>query len=307
MWNCPAPACSPSSEAPRACRGDPNLPTALLIALSLLAAPPPAPDTLPQPDPKAWWEESWPAPPEALDPLGGRRPGRGEAPPPIDNGVDPLMYRLWGLPPLQSQLVRRGEAVLEVWARPSRGVRQAVIRVTLRRDGKAFVQARAGLGCCEPAIARRIAFDEPLPPEKAAAVRALIDDPMWRAPRFVVVEEPGGGTAAVCVDGVSWDVTLVTPGASRHLRRACLDEEAGSIAPALQAALDAALGLEPRFDVIFPRGADQTAARKAWEDLLARGGRLRPAPADRPHPQPLPTPLDEPGVERQSPPREDLS
>jgi hypothetical protein len=186
LWNCPAQASSPSSEAPRACRGDPHLPTALLIALALLAAPPPAPDILPQPDPKAWWDETWPAPPEALDPLGGRRAGRGETSPPIDNGVDPLMYRLWGLQPLQSQLVRRGEAVLEVWARPSRGVRQAVIRITLRRDGKAFVQARAGLGCCEPAIARRIAFDEALSPEKAAAVRAVLDDPMWRAPRFVV-------------------------------------------------------------------------------------------------------------------------
>ena len=255
-----------------------------------MAAPPPSPDVLPEPDPKAWWEEAWPAPPEAADPLGDRRAGRGEVSPPVDNGVDPLMYRLWGLPPLQSQLVRRGEAVLEVWARPARGVRQVVIRVTLRRDGKAFVQARAGLGCCEPAISRRIAFDEPLPPEKAAAVRALIDDPLWRAPRFVVVEEPGGGAAPVCVDGVSWDVTLVTPGASRHLRRACLDEEAGSIAPALQAALDAALGLEPRFDVLFPRGADQTAAREAWENLLARGGRLRPAPDDRPQP------LDQPPV-----------
>jgi hypothetical protein len=37
---------------------------------------------------------------------------------PIDNGVDPLLYRLWGLQPLQSQLIKRGELVLEVWARP---------------------------------------------------------------------------------------------------------------------------------------------------------------------------------------------
>ncbi|WP_236627746.1 hypothetical protein [Caulobacter sp. B11] len=62
--------------------------------------------------------------------------------------VDPLLYRLWGLQPLQAQLVRRGELILEVWARPARGVRQAVVRVTVRRDGRAFVQARAGLGCC---------------------------------------------------------------------------------------------------------------------------------------------------------------
>jgi hypothetical protein len=85
---------------------------------------------------------------------------------PIDNGVDPLLYRLWGLQPLQSQLIKRGELVLEVWARPATGVRQAVIRVTVRRDGRAFVQARAGLGCCTPEIGRRVDIDAELAPQQ---------------------------------------------------------------------------------------------------------------------------------------------
>lgn len=257
------------------------------------------------PDPKGWWEDRWPTLPEAADPLGGRRAGRGERPLPVDNGIDPLMYRLWGLQPLQTQLVRSGEAVLEVWARPSRGVRQAVVRITLRRDGKAFVQARAGLGCCDPFIGRRIAFDEELEATKAAAVRAAVTDPMWDGPRFVTTEEADGTALTLCVDGVSWDVVLATPGRSRHLRRACLDEETGSIAPALQAALGAAAGREPRFDVIFPRGVDFASARKTYEDLVARGGRLKPAPGDRP--QIAPVPLDEPAVEGQSPQPEDPS
>jgi len=241
----------------------------------LLATPPP-PATLPEPDPKAWWEGRWPAAQEAADPLGGRRAGRDERPLPVDNGVDPLMYRLWDLQPLQTQLLRPGEAVVEVWARPAQGVRQAVIRVTLRRDGKAFVQARAGLGCCEPRIARRIAFDAELSSAKADAVRAIVEDALWDSPRFVEIEEADGSAASVCVDGVSWDLTLATAGHSRHLRRACLDEETGSVAPALSATLGAALGLEPRFDVIFPRGADFSEARRRYDDLIARGGRLRP-------------------------------
>lgn len=308
MWNCPAPASSPSNGAPRACRGDPILPTAFFLTLTLLAAPPPpVPQTLPEPDPKAWWDDKWPSPPEAADPLGGRRAGRGERPLPVDNGVDPLMYRLWGLQPLQSQMVRPGEAVLEVWARPAQGVRQAVVRVTLRRDGKAFVQARAGLGCCEVGIGRRIAFDEPLEPDRAAAVKAVVADPMWDQPRYVTTVEADGTTLTLCVDGVSWDVTLATPGRSRHLRRLCLDEETGSIAPALQAALGAALGREPRFDVVFPRGGDFSSARRVYQDLIARGGRLRAAPNDRPQAPAAPAPLDEPAPEGQSSPREEPS
>lgn len=206
------------------------------------------------------------------------------------------MYRLWALQPLQTQLIRRGEAVLEVWARPAQGVRQAVIRVTLRRDGKAFVQARAGLGCCEAGIGRRIAFDAELTPEKAAALRGVVDSPLWTAPRFVEAQEADGTAGSVCVDGVSWDLTLATAGRTRHLRRACLDEETGQVAPALSAALGAALGLEPRFDVLFPRGADFTDQARRYEQLLARGGALKPAEHDRAQPKDVPVLEDDPAT-----------
>lgn len=198
------------------------------------------------------------------------------------------MYRLWALPPLQTQLVRRGEAVLEVWARPAQGVRQAVVRVTLRRDGKAFVQGRAGLGCCEPGIGRRIAFDAELAPETVTALRAAVESPLWEAPRFVEAQEADGTAGSVCVDGVSWDLTLATAGRTRHLRRACLDEETGQVAPALSAALTVALGREPRFDVLFPRGADFAEQARRYEQLLARGGALKPAQHDRPQPKEAP-------------------
>ncbi|MFZ5669217.1 MAG: hypothetical protein ACOY4K_06970 [Pseudomonadota bacterium] len=292
MWSCPAPASSPSKGARRACREAP-LPSTLL-ALTLLAAPPPPPppDTFPPPDPAAWWTDAWPAPPEARDPLGGRRAGRSERHPPIDNGVSPLLYRLWDLPPLQTLFVRRGELVVEVWARPARGVRQAIVRVTLRGDGRAFVQGRAGLGCCEPRIGRMVAFDLPLAEERIAAFRALAEHPMWRQPRLVEIEEPDGSASALCIDGVAWDLTLVLPDRGRHLHRACLDEETGSVADALSPALAAALGVDPRFDVVFPRGADFSRDKAAYEALLARGGRLRANIADRP--QPLAIPPDAP-------------
>lgn len=258
------------------------------------APPPPPPDTFPPPDPAAWWTDAWPTPPEAADPLGGRRAGRHERPPPIDNGVDPLLYRLWSLPPLQTQLVRRGELILEAWARPTGGVRQAVIRITLRGDGQAFVQGRAGLGCCDPRIGRLVAFDEPLPAYQIARFRALEAHPMWSQPQLTEIEEADGSASAVCVDGVAWDLTLVTRGASRRLHRACLGEEIGSIADALGPLVAAALGQDPRFDLLFPRGADFSREVADYQALLARGGRLKPARADRPQPPPLAFPLDEP-------------
>ncbi len=118
----------------------------LLMGLPL-AGQQPAPQAAPPPppDPVVWWAPEIPKPPPEQDPFQGRRLRKGEQLVPIDNGVDPLLYRLWGLQPLQSQLIKPGELVLEVWARPATGVRQAVVRVTVRRDGRAFVQARAGL------------------------------------------------------------------------------------------------------------------------------------------------------------------
>ena len=237
------------------------------------------PDRIPPPDPQAWWTDKWPAKPEAMNPL-RRRVGRGERPPGmnIDNGVPPLLYRLWMLPPLQEQLVRRGEAVVEMWARPAETVRQAVVRVTLRGDGRAFVQGRAGLACCEPEIDRFVAFDAELADERAQAVRALVQDPLWGQPRFAEVVEDGATVDPLCVNGVSYDVSLVVAGGGRSLHRACSGEQVGSIQPVLTALLSAALGYEPRFDVVFPRGAGFEQARQDYQALLSRGGQLQTAP-----------------------------
>src|SRR5207249_2695826 len=80
----------------------------------------------PPPDPQSWWDDKRPKAPEAADPLGGRRVPRGRRLPAIDNGVDAATYRLWGLMPLQWQVLREGEMILEVWVRPSRNVRQSI-------------------------------------------------------------------------------------------------------------------------------------------------------------------------------------
>ena len=97
----------------------------------------------PPPDPKAWWDEKWPKAPQAADPLGGRRLPRGQRLPAVDNGVDAATYRLWGLMPLQWQVLRPGEMIVEVWVRPARNVRQSIVRITVRDDGADFDQAHA--------------------------------------------------------------------------------------------------------------------------------------------------------------------
>ena len=119
--------------------------TGLIVGLALAAAPQ-APSPLdpnlpsPAPDPVAWWSPETARPSSEVDPLYGRRLGRREEPIPIANGVEPLLYRLWGLQPLQNQLVRRGEMVLEVWARPSRGV--TGIRRPLEVRGQSWIGRR---------------------------------------------------------------------------------------------------------------------------------------------------------------------
>ncbi|MFI4963809.1 MAG: hypothetical protein ACHP9T_00440 [Caulobacterales bacterium] len=251
----------------------------------------------PPPDPRAWWDEKRPAPPDAADPLGGRRMGRGERLIQVDSGVEPSTYRLWGLPPLQWELLRGQEMILEVWVRPARSVRQSVMRVTVRRDGKAFVQGRAGLACCEADIARRIGFDAELPPSQAQAFLALRTDPLWAAPRSVRVSEGPDLADDICVDGASYDLTLLVPGQSRSIRRACDNAAIGQAADILEPVLRAALGHDARFDVIFPQGADFAAARGAYRDLIGHGGALKPDPQARPRPpgaeirpQPAPSP-----------------
>jgi hypothetical protein len=238
----------------------------------------------PPPDPKAWWEDKRPVVPETADPLGGRRMGRGERLVQLEGGIDPSTYRLWGLTPLQWQLLRGDEMILEVWVRPARSVRQSIVRITVRRDGKAFVQGRAGLACCEAGIARRMGFDAELPAGAAQTFLALRTHPMWAAPRHVRVSEGASVSEDICVDGTSYDLTLVVPGRARSIRRACESEAIGEAADALEPALRAALGHDPRFDVIFPGGADFSAARAAYRDLLAHGGSLKPDPQARPQP-----------------------
>lgn len=249
-------------------------------------SPDPAPDLqpwpYPPPDPKAWWSEDWPAPPEARDPLAGRRVDRWGEPVAIENGIDPLLYRLWDLPPLQSQVLYGDEMVLEVWVRPARTVRQAVARVTLRRDGKAFVQARAGLACCRPSIDRRVEVDAELPPEAIGPLRALRDDPLWRAPRDVRVAESPGAADAICIDGEAYNLTRLTARGAVSVRRACNPAEVGQAAAVLSAVLGAALGHDARFDVLFEKGADFSAERAAYDALVSGGGTLRQAPPRSP-------------------------
>jgi len=258
--------------------------TGLIAGIALAAVQ----QAAPPPDPATWWSPAVPRPPAEAEPLANRRLGKTEQPIPIDNGVEPLLYRLWGLQPLQSQIVRKGELILEVWARPSRGVRQAVVRVTLRRDGRAFVQARAGLGCCTPEIGRRVDIDAELGAPQIAPLKTLTADPAWGQPRSVIVDYGGGAVSALCVDGVSWDVTLVVPGQARHLRRACDDAEVGSIAQILSSAVGAAVGRDPRFDAVLPRGADFSRQAQAYADLVASGGRLIPGESNRPQPPAVP-------------------
>lgn len=248
----------------------------------------------PLPDPKLWWDEDRPKPPEAADPLAGRRLARNERLPNLQNGVDPSTYRLWGLMPLQWQPVRGDEMILEVWVRPSRSVRQAVIRVTVRRDGETFVQGRAGLACCEAGIGRRIGFDIQLPAASGEKFKVLRDDPLWSAPRDVIVDLGGGVSDALCVDGVSYDLNLVTASAARTVRRACDSAEIGQAADVLAAVVSASLGQDGRFDLVFPRGADFSAAKASYVALTTSGGRLKPAPFTRPPDVDLaPPPQDE--------------
>jgi len=237
----------------------------------------------PPPDPHSWWDEKRPDAPEAADPLGGRRLPRGRALTPIAGGVEPSTYRLWGLMPLQWQVLRDGEMVLEVWVRPANSVRQSVSRIIVRQDGRAFVQGRAGLACCEADIGRRVGFDAELPAGSAQTFLALRNHPMWSAPRLVQVRE-SGASEGICVDGVSYDLTLVVSGRSRTLHRACDSAAVGQVADALEPALRAALGHDPRFDVLFRGGANFSLDRSAYQELLAGGGALRPDPGGHSEP-----------------------
>ena len=283
----------------------------LFAALALQAAPPALLPTVPPPEPAAppgaaapgapapppydaaaWWSTPLVKPVVQVDPLYGRRLRRNEKPARIDAGVEPSLYRLWGLQPLQSRILRRNEMILEIWRRPTRDLRQVVIRLTVRGDGRAFVNARAGLLCCEPAVARRVDIDAELPDPAASTLLTLRDDPMWESPRTVEVDYGGGMVTGVCVDGVSWEVILATSDKVRQLRRACDDPELGQVANAVSPALAAVLGRDPRIDLIFPKGAGLDAERAAYAALIAGGGRLKPSTGAPTPPETSPPPAE---------------
>jgi hypothetical protein len=283
---------------------------AQLLKKKPVGPPPDAPITeveawpYPAPEPKSWWDDKRPKVPEEADPLGGRRIRSVEQLVKPDNGVEASTYRLWGLMPLQWQLVRGDEMILEIWTRPSNSVRQSVTRITVRSDGDTFVQSRAGLACCEAGIGRRVGFDRRLPAGSAARFQALKSLPLWRSPRDVRVVE-SGAAEAVCVEGTAYDITLVIPGRATTLHRACDPAEVGEAADVLEAVLGAALGHDPRFDVIFPGGANFASARGAYRELAANGGRLKPNPDARPLPpgsEPAPS-AEEGGVPASEVPR----
>jgi len=249
----------------------------------------------PPPDPQSWWDDKWPAEDEAADPLGGRRLPRGQRLPVIEGASDPSTYRLWGLMPLQWQLLRGDEMILEVWVRPSRNVRQSIVRIVVRDDGRAFVQARAGYACCEAGIGRRIGFDAELPANSAQSFQALKTLPLWSSPREVQSVRNASTTDVVCISGVGYDLTLVTARGSRTLHRACDDIAIGQAADVLEPVLRAALGREPRFDILFRNRIDFSLERQAYQEFAAGGGVLKAAPTSRTPPPGLePAPQPEP-------------
>ena len=98
--------------------------------------------------------------------------------------------------------------------------------------------------------------------------------------------------------GTAYDLTLLVPGRARSIRRACDDAEVGQAADILEPVLRAALGHDPRFDVIFPGGGDFSAARSAYAALVRDGGTLKADPDARRQPpgaEPAPEPEAPPG------------
>jgi ketosteroid isomerase-like protein len=255
------------------------------------AAAAPAPP--PPPDPETWWSTP-DVRNELIDPLGGRRPAKNAAA--IPAPVDASVYRLWGLMPLQTQVLRRDETVFEIWVRPVDANRQAVVRATLRTDGRVFLQARAGRGCCGPGVGRRVDIDKELDRNAAQAFRALRSDPLWTQPRHVLVQEEGA-VSALCVDGTSYDITRAELRRSMHVRRSCDPAEVGSAAMVLRTVLGAAMGQDPRFDAAIKGGAGFEREAREYAALQARGGRLAPK-QDRSDSgrasEPAPAPADEP-------------
>ncbi len=229
-------------------------------------------------NPSAWWENPERRIEDRFNPLGRRRWNRNDRPLELERAPDASLYRLWGLTPLQTQAIRRDDTVIEAWVRPTAQRPEAVVRLTVRGDGRVFAQGRAGFACCRPDISRRVDVDVELPRERRDAVLALASDPLWGQPEHVVAQE-AGAVSSLCVDGISYDLYLARNGRGLHRRRSCDDAEVGSAAVVLEAAFAAVRGVEPRFDAAVPQNGNFQAQQAYYAQFTATGGALAPAPA----------------------------
>jgi hypothetical protein len=105
-------------------------------------------------------------------------------------------------------------------------------------------------------------------------LRVLADDPAWSLPEDVKIDEGPGMIEGVCVGGISFDLVRVRHDDAKHLRRGCGGPERGTAADVLAGIIGAALGHDLRFDVLFARGADFSADKAAYQDLVRSGGRI---------------------------------
>ncbi len=257
-----------------------------LTAIPVFAQEPPP--TAPVQDGRAWWENPERRVDERVNPLGARRWRSDDRALQVERAPDASLYRLWGLQPLQSQAVRRNETVFEIWVRPTANRPEAVVRLTIRGDGRVFAQGRAGFACCRPDISRRVDVDLELPRSTRDSFLALRADPLWSQPEHVVAQEPGA-VSSLCVDGISYDLYLAQNGRGVHRRRSCDDAEIGSAAPVLEALFAAVRGQDSRLDAAVPQNGLFANQRAYYASFQASGGRLIPAPAapqsDEPPPQ----------------------
>lgn len=242
-------------------------------------------------DPAHWWRNPERRIEDRFNPLGRRRWTRNDRPLTIERAPDASLYRLWGLTPLQTQAIRRDDTVIEAWVRPTAQRPEAVVRLTVRGDGRVFAQARAGFACCRPDISRRVDVDVELPRERRDAVLALASDPLWSQPEHVVAQE-AGAVSSLCVDGISYDLYLARNGRGLHRRRSCDDAEVGSAATVLEAVFAAVRGVEPRLDAAVPQNGNFQVQRAYYAQFASAGGALAPAPT-APQSETPPLPGDE--------------
>lgn len=257
------------------------------------STPPADPLAAPAPayDPAVWWNGMERVPDERFDPLGRRHWGRGDRPLVVQRAPEAGLYRLWGLTPLQTQSVRRGDMVMEVWVRPTADRPTMVVRVTVRSDGEVFAQGRAGYACCRPDVQRRVDVDLRLPRAVRDSITVLRNDPLWRQPEHVVVRETADALSSLCVRGTSYDLYLAVDGRAIHRRRSCDDAEVGSAGAVLEALFGAVRGQDPRLDAAMPRNGDFQRERAYWAEFSAGGGVLAPdtgAPVEPPAPEAQP-------------------